>query len=378
MAAALPSEVRAAYRTAGQTGDARVRGEWLLARRCWRCCIDDVGLDSWAVASGGPDRLVCADCVRAVLGDGLPFERVVAAHRGRAGSPRRALGEVYQSLVVFKERREGWAGLAPWLAHALAASVREVYVAGRSEARGWSGGGRWVVAPVPSYRGRRPHVRILTALAAMELPMAIEVRLDLLVKQVDMVQKGLTRAERRRESAGAYVVPSGARGVRGARVIVTDDFFTTGATATECARVLRAAGAAAVYGATVVRVVLAPGERVVPFAIGSKDGMRQVRVQLRELDGRGRVPVESGVGVLWVRFACSAVCVVMLMAGPFPIPSFDHLGVHRWVCQCGAGHVVRVRREWLGGSQQCLAVLVGARRSAELLVGVVQGGVVCV
>ena len=53
-----------------------VRGEELSARRCWYCSIDDVGLDGWVCARG---RFACGECARAVLGDGLPFERVVAA-----------------------------------------------------------------------------------------------------------------------------------------------------------------------------------------------------------------------------------------------------------------------------------------------------------
>lgn len=363
--AALPDAVWSAYRAAARAGDPRHgHGEAVSARRCWHCSVDDVGLDGWAVVEGTAERRVCLDCVRAFLGDGLPYVRVAAAYRGRAGSPRRALGEVYQGLVTFKEGRPGWAELAPWLARGLAASVRRVV----SETP--SRGARWVVVPVPSFRGRRPHVRVLTALAGLELPAGFAVRLDLLVKRVDMVQKGLTRWERRRESAGAYAVSRWrGRGVRGASVIVTDDFVTTGVTMAECARVLRAAGAAAVYGAAVVRVVLAPGERLV------WDGRRHVRVQLRELDARGRIVVGEGSGgagggggVLWVRFACGAACAVVHMAGPLPLPVFDRLSVHRWECQCGAAHDVRLRREWLGGGRECVAVTVAGRGAPELLV----------
>ncbi len=313
----------------------------------------------------------------------MPFVRVAAWYRGRAGSPRRALGEVYQALVSFKERRDGWAEFAAPLARGLAASVRSLVAA---EARGgsalaslFSTGGDAngvILTPVPSYRGRRPHVRMLTALAAAGLP-AVDLRLDLLVKTADVVQKGLSRAERRRESRRAYALRGRWRGahagVRGRVVVITDDFMTTGATFEACARVLTEAGAAAVYGAAVVRVLRAPAERMLTL------GARQLQVQMRELDARGRAAVSSEDGSIWVRFACSSesapTCPIVHTAGPYPLPTFDRQGVHRWVCRCGASHDIRLRREWLGDARESIAVGVGARRAAELLVGIVQGRV---
>jgi predicted amidophosphoribosyltransferase len=343
---------------------APIRGEPVSARRCWYCSLDDVGLDGWLYVAG---RLVCGECTRAIVAGGRPFERVVAVHRGRAGSPRRSLGEVYQAVVTFKERREGWIPLGPSLARILGTAVCQVLA-------GTHASGRWIVAPVPSYAGRRPHMRVLTAMAAPELPAGVEVSLDLLEKRVDVEQKGLTRPARRRLSANAYAVArrwwGGLPSVRGARVIVTDDLVTTGATMAECARVLRGAGAAAVYGAAIVRVVLAPAERVVTVG-----GGRQARVQFRELDGRGRAPVAGGSGSVWVRFACGgATCSAIHTTGPFPVPTLDRTGTHRWLCQCGAMETVQLRREWLGGQQECVAVMVGSRAPAEVLVGIAHDG----
>ena len=61
-------------------------------------------------------------------------------------------------------------------------------------------------------------------------------------------------AARQAEVAGAFAVASGAR-VRGRRVLLLDDVFTTGATLNECARALRAAGAREVRVVALARAV---------------------------------------------------------------------------------------------------------------------------
>jgi predicted amidophosphoribosyltransferase len=65
-------------------------------------------------------------------------------------------------------------------------------------------------------------------------------------------QFGLSTRERRRNLRGAFVVKDPAA-VSGREVLVIDDIYTTGATARECARVLRQAGALKVWVATVSR-----------------------------------------------------------------------------------------------------------------------------
>lgn len=60
-----------------------------------------------------------------------------------------------------------------------------------------------------------------------------------------------TAAERRANISGCYAVTAD---VRGRRILLVDDIFTTGATLSEAARMLRTAGAAEVYAAAVACV----------------------------------------------------------------------------------------------------------------------------
>ena len=65
-------------------------------------------------------------------------------------------------------------------------------------------------------------------------------------------QFGLSSHARRRNLRGAFAVADPVA-VSGRDVLLVDDIYTTGATARECARVLRRAGAARVWVATVAR-----------------------------------------------------------------------------------------------------------------------------
>ena len=65
-------------------------------------------------------------------------------------------------------------------------------------------------------------------------------------------QINLTAAERRQNVQGAFAVSEPAA-VTGKRIILVDDVFTTGSTVAECAKVLKKAGATAVFVVTVAR-----------------------------------------------------------------------------------------------------------------------------
>ena len=67
-------------------------------------------------------------------------------------------------------------------------------------------------------------------------------------------QIGLTSHQRRANLRGAFRVAQ-PDAVKGREVLVVDDVYTTGATVSECARVLRRAGASKVWVATVARTL---------------------------------------------------------------------------------------------------------------------------
>ena len=113
------------------------------------------------------------------------------------------------------------------------------------------------LVPVPLHRGRLRRREFDQAQAlASELGRQIGVPVwsDTLVRHVSTrSQIGLSADERRRNIRGAFRV--GPRGsCRGKSLLLIDDVYTTGATALECARVLRQAGAAHVNVYTVARV----------------------------------------------------------------------------------------------------------------------------
>lgn len=117
-----------------------------------------------------------------------------------------------------------------------------------------------LVVPVPLYRSKRRERGFnqaeLIARAALKGEFfGCELRADLLERTRPTVsQIGLTRPQRIENIRGAFRVPHLNR-VAGRRVLLVDDVLTTGTTASECARVLRKAGAEKVWVATVARTL---------------------------------------------------------------------------------------------------------------------------
>lgn len=126
-----------------------------------------------------------------------------------------------------------------------------------------------VVIPVPLHasklRQRGFNQSELIARAALKLnPGGLDAKptTSALVRQRDTIsQTGLTPAQRRENMRGAFAVVRPAE-IKGRDVLLVDDVMTTGTTASECARVLRRAGAERVFVATVARVLKPEAERV--------------------------------------------------------------------------------------------------------------------
>jgi ComF family protein len=119
-----------------------------------------------------------------------------------------------------------------------------------------------LVIPVPLYKGKRRQRQFnqaeLIARAALKAYPAggrLELATNILYRTRDTLsQIGLTSHQRRENLRGAFAVPSAAE-VTGREVLLVDDVYTTGTTVTECARILRKAGAAQVWVATVARTM---------------------------------------------------------------------------------------------------------------------------
>ena len=119
-----------------------------------------------------------------------------------------------------------------------------------------------VVVPVPLHarklRQRGFNQSQLIAQAALKLRQAdgkLALNAEVLERQRQtQSQIGLTRHQRRENMRGAFVVAKPDE-VAGREVLLVDDVLTTGTTASECARVLRRAGAAKVWVATVARTL---------------------------------------------------------------------------------------------------------------------------
>jgi ComF family protein len=83
-------------------------------------------------------------------------------------------------------------------------------------------------------------------------------------------QIGLSRHQRRENIRGAFVVAKPGE-VKGREVLVVDDVFTTGTTVSECARILRRAGATKVYVATVARTLKTEAQHAIrESVVGSR------------------------------------------------------------------------------------------------------------
>lgn len=228
-----------------------------------RCRLCDEGR---ATAAEG---YVCARCrsgrdgvrfIRPPLCErcGLPFDGAVSTrfechncrdqelHFSRARAAAVATGVVLEAIHRYKYHRALWH--EPFLADLL--TSRAVPELGRER---WD----WLI-PIPLYPVRQREREFNQAeRLARHLSVAAAIPLNVrLLRRVEptQTQTRLTRAERTANMRQAFALRPG-RSVRGQRIILVDDVLTTGATASACAKVLRAGGATEVCVWTVARGV---------------------------------------------------------------------------------------------------------------------------
>lgn len=130
-------------------------------------------------------------------------------------------------------------------------------------------GARILVVPVPLHsrklRQRGFNQSELIARVALKLkvdPQHFELHSGILERRREtMSQIGLSSHQRRENMRGAFGVLK-PEAVKGNTILLVDDVFTTGTTLSECARVLRRAGASKVYVATVARTLKAEAAKL--------------------------------------------------------------------------------------------------------------------
>ena len=117
-----------------------------------------------------------------------------------------------------------------------------------------------LVVPVPLHRSKRRQrgfnqAELIARAALKRNTFPFEMGADVLERTRPTVsQIGLTRPQRVENIRGAFRVRHPSR-VSGRSVLLVDDVLTTGTTVSECARILRKAGAARVLVATVARTL---------------------------------------------------------------------------------------------------------------------------
>jgi ComF family protein len=172
----------------------------------------------------------------------------------------------FDRAVSFGQYDAGLRGLIHLLKYAAvlpaAKPLGKLLAQGMEQLRFASGDSIPLLVPVPLHSSKRRERRFnqseLIARAALrQLPAKFELDCSVLVRQRQTrSQVALDREARIKNMSGAFRVVAPER-VKGRTVIVVDDVMTTGTTVSECARVLKRAGAEKVFAATVARTLKA-------------------------------------------------------------------------------------------------------------------------
>jgi ComF family protein len=175
---------------------------------------------------------VCANCAHRKL----YFDAAISAYRSR--------GIVRRIVLDFKYGRQ--VHLRHLLARWLCAAINDERIRGHHFD---------VIVPVPLHRARERERGFNQAALLADL---LSAEMSILAKPVlqrvryTTTQTAFDRAERMENLRGAFRLRKHAD-VRGLRVLLIDDVLTTGSTVSECARVLKDAGASSVHAVTAAR-----------------------------------------------------------------------------------------------------------------------------
>ena len=178
------------------------------------------------------DPFTCANCAHRTL----HFETAVAVYRSR--------GIVRRLIHDFKYRRQ--THLRGLVAHWLCQALEDVRLQGHHFD---------IVVPVPLHPAReRERGFNQAALLADLLSARISVPSNAVLQRIryTTTQTAFDRAERMENLHNAFRLRKKSD-VRDSRVLLVDDVLTTGSTLSECARILKKAGAISVHAITAAR-----------------------------------------------------------------------------------------------------------------------------
>jgi competence protein ComFC len=181
-------------------------------------------------AMEGP--FACGNCANQTL----HFEAAISVYRAR--------GIVRELIHDFKYKQRSH------LRHLVAGWLSAVFADDRLQGRQFD-----LIVPVPLHPARQRQrgfnqAALIAGLIAPRAGSAVKPVLDRV--RFTTTQTAFDRSERMKNLRDAFRLRHQAD-VRGLRVLLIDDVLTTGSTLSECARVLKEAGAVSVYAATAAR-----------------------------------------------------------------------------------------------------------------------------